>query len=277
MNRKSSVEIDSYVIRVSPCFFASLSKRLASKRSRMAAQLIRACNRLSLAERSGLVFVAAYCKEPMLPLRSCFSFSVTVSFSCFLRCLSIWMGSILFTYSLWSKWMRPLSSWFTWIPVKTKLFCRFEPKGNFCSSCLRAFSNSWSPAHKPSSTWTPSTRCTFWSFPTKLNRQGSNGLILKPRASRLSFSSWYHKYGALTSPYADFRSSQTWSSVSPIFLRSSIGGSTPRTRSSRFDPRRNAVLISKDWICHCWHTQYWKIRDRDSFWSVGLSLEFPLN
>ena len=71
--------------------FASWSKRLASPRSLTVALLILACNKLSLADKSGRVLVAAYCTLPMRPLKACRSFSVTsASGSCRrLRSMSI--------------------------------------------------------------------------------------------------------------------------------------------------------------------------------------------
>ena len=85
------------------CFFASPSSLFPSMRSFICAQLILACNRLSLDEMSGLVFDAAYCSDPINPRRLCFSFSLIVVSGVLRRSLSMCMASIWLIYSLWSK------------------------------------------------------------------------------------------------------------------------------------------------------------------------------
>ena len=116
----------------------------------------------------------------------------------------------------------------------------------------------------------PCTKPVLASVKTK--RHGSSGLIWNPRLSNVSLSSWYQRYGALTSPYADLSNSQIscWPRLS--FLLISSGGSIPKRRLSLLEPLRNAVLISKLLMTCFLEAQSWSINALVSFWRVGESL-----
>ena len=92
--RMSSHGMLAILIDTSAWVFASPRSRLASNRSLMVAQFIFDWRKLKRAERSGRVFVAAYCREPMRPRKFWRSPSVTGSDSCFLRWRSIGIASM---------------------------------------------------------------------------------------------------------------------------------------------------------------------------------------
>ena len=73
-NCNSFIGMGLMEIRVSLYFFASASKRLPSWRSFMTAWFILDWRKLSRADISGLVFVAAYCSDPINPLKPWRSF-----------------------------------------------------------------------------------------------------------------------------------------------------------------------------------------------------------
>ena len=85
--RKRSLEIgiDWIVMVVSLCRLASCNTRLASIRFWIVAELMVLCKWLSRLDRSGRVFTAAYCKEPINARKACFSSGLTGSSKeCFL-------------------------------------------------------------------------------------------------------------------------------------------------------------------------------------------------
>ena len=97
MNLKSVNGIGLMVMVTSWCFLASWSTLLASIKVSTLAWLIADWRNESLLERSGLVFIAAYCKLPTIPRRASRSVSVTGSSSWVFRLVSIWIGLIFRT------------------------------------------------------------------------------------------------------------------------------------------------------------------------------------
>ena len=76
-NLKSEYGIGLIVIVTSWCFLASCSRRLASIKFSILAWLSVDWRNDNLLERSGLVFIAAYCKLPTRPRKANLSGSVT--------------------------------------------------------------------------------------------------------------------------------------------------------------------------------------------------------
>ena len=177
----------------SACFLVSPNRRLASSRSCMVAQLIFDWRKLSFAETSGRVLIAAYWSEPMRPLRPWRSLSLMVSCSFLRRCRSMVIGSIPRIYLFRSRWKFHCWSCRMWIPVNVKSVSRLAPNGNFFSSWSITLSKNSSPQQRPSSTWIPSKRCTVPSVSRRENKHGSRGLMIKFNLINSSLSSWYHK------------------------------------------------------------------------------------
>ena len=99
--RKSGYGIGLIVIVTSWCFLASCSRRLASIRFSILAWLIVDCRNDNLLERSGLVFMAAYCTLPTRPRNANLSGSVTGFSSWDFLLVSIVIGLIFRTYADW--------------------------------------------------------------------------------------------------------------------------------------------------------------------------------
>ena len=97
MNLRSSGAIGFILIVTSWCFFAVWRVLLAIIRVVMVALLIWDCNWLSALDRSGRVWTAAYCKDPISPLSRCLSSSVTAASSCARRSGFSEIGLMFFT------------------------------------------------------------------------------------------------------------------------------------------------------------------------------------
>ena len=139
--------------------FASASRRLPCNKSATVAQVTLAWRRLSLQDRSGLVFVAAYCRLPINP-RKPWSFWGVIGLSGILRrSLETSIGGMSLIYSFWFRIMSPLCSWWIWTPVNVNDPWRWLPNGNLASNALTAWANTASPPPIPSSTWIPRTPC----------------------------------------------------------------------------------------------------------------------
>ena len=124
--------MDLMVIATSWYRLASWSRRPASMRTSTVPEFMLDCRLDNLLERSGLVLVEAYCKDPISPLRGPRSLSVIGRLAWSLREFSIGIGDI-FRHSLigwgwyWShcvglhQFRWTWRSYFSWIQTKTWL------------------------------------------------------------------------------------------------------------------------------------------------------------
>ena len=181
------------------------------------------------------------------------------------------------TYCVWSTVIEKSGVCLICKPVNTKSSCFRLPNGNFCSSFCRASWNAGSPQHKPSSTCMPIRPMVLPCSSASKKTHESNGDWTNPRDCRPRHNSRYQSSGASALPYAPFNSLQVSLSFKPSFLRSSIGGSSPRILSPCSLSRRNAVLTSKEPIVHWFDAAVWRIRLRLSLVNVGLSVSIFVN
>ena len=272
-NLRSFTSIGLILMVTSWCFFAVWRVLLAIIRVVTFAVLIWDWSWLRELVRSGLVWTAAYCNDPMSPRKRCLSSSVTGSSSWALRSGLMVMGLMLRTYFDWESSM--LLSWFCFrsIPVKVKTRDFLDPNGYLDSSLAICCWKKWSPPWMPSSTWIPRAPERFWfSGCRRINTHGSKGQGLNPRLMSSSCKVWNHKKGASMRPYADLSSLQISPCLRFIAFASSLVGSSPIIRSFWGFPWRNAALISNDPNDHPIDEISWRIIILDCLPNVGLSL-----
>ena len=183
------------------CRLASWRVRFASMRVWMVALLISDCKKLSLLERSGLVWTAAYCKLPIKPGRANFSSGVTSAVSlCFLSG-AILIGSILLTYRACDMVMLLSECWAISIPVNVNWPILWDPKGYVLSHSCNLERNGWLPPHSPSSTWTPIIPSGFLiTGSQRMKVQGQNGGVSNSNLTNSSRRAWYQRNGASIRP-----------------------------------------------------------------------------
>ena len=276
MNLKSLGLMDLIVIVTSWWCLASWRSLFPSFKVSMVALFIDDWRRDNRLERSGLVWVAAYCKLPINPRNANLSSSVTASSGWVLRLTSILIGGILQTYLDWLNVMLKSPCCWTSMPVKVKPLVLWLPNGNFFSSFWICSLKYASPPPIPSSTWIPTTparRPGCWPSEgcRSTKRHGSIGL-----GSKLSFVSsstnvQYHKNGASTRPYAPLFNLASSCDDMFMALLSSGTGSIMIKRFSWGFPWRKAAFTSNDWRVHLWDDTSCKAIILDVRPSVGLS------
>ena len=271
-NRMSLMDIGWNLMVTSAWSFVSWSILFPSSRVEIVALLIWVWSHPSRAATSGRVLTAAYCKEPTSARRLWRSVSVTGAVGINFLSLGIWIGLMSLTYCSWFTQMDWSFFWEICKPVKVKSRLFLLPNGYFLSSSAILAWKRGEPQHNPSSTWIPKIPSGWWFLSRNTKQHGSKGADSKPRLSRLCLSSWNQRNGASTRPYAPFKSWTISLGFNRIFTLISSGGSIPSVLVCCSVPRRNAVLMSKLWISHPRLAACCKIKTRDNFDIVGLSL-----
>ena len=277
-NLSCLISIGWILILVSLWRFASWRVLFASIRVDIVAVLIALCKWLKRLERSGRVFTAAYCKDPIMALSSNFSSALMLRSICCFRSLLMWIGSIFVTDFSWESMMRLSCCCIISTPVKTKFWYFLEPNGKTASSFASCSEKYSSPPQSPSSTCIPITPEGVLEF-SLYNKytHGSNGEGTKESCLRTRSSSLNHKNGASIRPYADFSRRHISFSLSLIALASSGTGSNPIFRPSCVFPCKNAAFISKEVRVHLMEAISWSKSIRDWRPNVGLSLGIVSN
>ena len=229
-------------------FLASSRTRFASSKSSMCARGIADCSNPTLAQMSGLVCTAAYCRDPQSCLRHCLSDSVTGACGVFRRWRWTWMGSIRSTYPLWHNSILPSPNCRYRIPQKSNSPILKAPNEYFWRRFPITSMKYLSPPPSPSSTWIPKTPLTQdfpWSSGvTSAKTQPSRGHGTNPSSSKVRLKAWYQRYGPSIRPYAPPWRPHCSPSFMPRALEISVGGYIPSSLPSP-SPFRKAVEISK--------------------------------
>ena len=137
----SSLGIALKYFLTSRCSWASRSTRLAINIVSMVGCDIWHCTSPSFAAMSGLVWVTAYCRLPIMPRSLDNSLAVTPSWGWSLLCLGISRVGMFMMYSSWEHRMEKSGNCSQSMPANLNWRVLKAPKGSFCWERLVSTSN----------------------------------------------------------------------------------------------------------------------------------------